>query len=308
MLPFHLVYHEGYDLNLGSHVFPSQKFRLIRERLLAEGFATPEDFVAPEPAPDEDLLLVHERGWIQRLKTGKLSYEEILQLEIPYSPEMARAFCLAAGGTTLAARLALQQGVAYNVGGGFHHAFPDHGEGFCAINDIAVGIRTLQREGKITRAMVVDCDNHHGNGTAAIFAGDPTVFTLSIHQYNNYPAQKPPSTVDVHLSDGVNDEEYLERLSTAYRFPLHGFHPDLLVYVAGADPFHEDQLGGLSLTLEGLKRRDRLVIETALREGTAVAIVLAGGYAVHVEDTVTIHANTAKVAKEALEAAGWRKK
>ena len=308
MLPFHLVYHEGYDLNLGSHVFPSQKFRLIRERLLAEGFAAPEDFVAPEPAPDEDLLLVHERGWIQRLKTGKLSYEEILQLEIPYSPEMARAFCLAAGGTTLAARLALQQGVAYNVGGGFHHAFPDHGEGFCAINDIAVGIRTLQREGKITRAMVVDCDNHHGNGTAAIFAGDPTVFTLSIHQYNNYPAQKPPSTVDVHLSDGVNDEEYLERLSTAYRFPLHGFHPDLLVYVAGADPFHEDQLGGLSLTLEGLKRRDRLVIETALREGTAVAIVLAGGYAVHLEDTITIHANTAKVAKEALEAAGWEKK
>ena len=308
MLPFHLVYHDGYDLNLGSHVFPSQKFRLIRERLLAEGFAAPEDFVVPEPAPDEDLLLVHQRGWIQRLKTGKLSYEEILQLEIPYSPEMARAFVLAAGGTTLAARLALDEGVAYNVGGGFHHAFPDHGEGFCAINDIAVGIRKLQREGKITRAMVVDCDNHHGNGTAAIFAGDPTVFTLSIHQYNNYPAQKPPSTVDVHLNDGVNDEEYLERLSAAYRFPLHGFHPQLLVYVAGADPYREDQLGGLSLTMDGLKRRDRLVIETALREDTAVAIVLAGGYAVHLEDTVTIHANTAKAAKEALEAAGWGKK
>ncbi len=308
MLPFHLVYHEGYDLNLGSHVFPSQKFRMIRDRLLAEAFAAPEDFVAPEPAPDEDLLLVHERGWIQRLKTGRLSYEEILQLEIPYSPEMARAFVLAAGGTTLAARMALEQGVAYNVGGVFHHAFPDHGEGFCAINDIAVGIRKLQREGKIARAMVVDCDNHHGNGTAAIFAGDPSVFTLSIHQYNNYPARKPPSSVDIHLSDGVNDEEYLERLSAAYRFPVHGFHPELLVYVAGADPYLEDQLGGLSLTLDGLKRRDRLVIETALREGTAVAIVLAGGYAVRVEDTVTIHCNTAKVAKEALEAAGWTRK
>ena len=172
----------------------------------------------------------------------------------------------------------------------------------------AVGIRKLQREGKITRAMVVDCDNHHGNGTAAIFAGDPTVFTLSIHQYNNYPARKPSSTVDVHLSDGVNDEEYLERLSAAYRFPLHGFHPELLVYVAGADPYREDQLGGLALTLEGLKRRDRLVIETALREGAAVAIVLAGGYAVQLEDTVSIHSNTAKVAKEALEAAGWGKK
>ncbi|HXI42585.1 MAG TPA: histone deacetylase [Bryobacteraceae bacterium] len=308
MLPFHLVYHEGYDLNLGSHVFPSQKFRMIRDRLLAEGFAAAEDFIAPGPAPDEDLLLVHERGWIERLKTGRLSYEEILQLEIPYSPEMARAFVLAAGGTTLAAHLALDDGIAYNVGGGFHHAFPDHGEGFCAINDIAVGIRKLQREGKITRAMVVDCDNHHGNGTAAIFAGDPTVFTLSIHQYNNYPARKPTSSVDIHLSDGVTDEEYIERLGAAYRFPLHGFHPELIVYVAGADPYCEDQLGGLSLTFEGLQRRDRLVIETALREGAAVAIVLAGGYAVRVEDTVTIHANTAKVAKEALEAVGWVKK
>jgi acetoin utilization deacetylase AcuC-like enzyme len=306
MLPFHLIYHEGYYLNLGPHVFPSEKFRLIRDRLLTEGFAAPEDFVTPEPAPDEDLMLVHERGWIQRLKTGTLSYEEILQLEIPYSPEMVRAFCLAAGGTTLAARLALDEGVGYNVGGGFHHAFPGHGEGFCAINDIAVAIRKLQHEQRITRAMVVDCDNHHGNGTAAIFAGDSSVFTLSIHQYNNYPAVKPPSTVDVHLSDGVGDEEYLERLSAAYRFPIHGFHPELLVYVAGADPYCEDQLGGLDLTLDGLKRRDRLVIETALRESAAVVVVLAGGYAINLEDTITIHANTAKAAKEALQAVSWK--
>jgi acetoin utilization deacetylase AcuC-like enzyme len=305
MLPFHLVYHDDYDLHLGNHVFPSQKFRLIRERLLAEGFAAPEDFVAPEPASDEDLMLVHQPGWVERLKTGKLSYEEILRLEIPYSPEMVRAFCLAAGGTTLAAHLALREGVGYNVGGGFHHAFPDHGEGFCALNDIAVGIRKLQHEGKIARAMVVDCDNHHGNGTAAIFTGDPSVFTLSIHQYNNYPAQKPRSSVDIHLSDGVGDEEYIERLSAAYRFPIHGFHPQLLVYVAGADPYREDQLGGLSLTLEGLMQRDRLVIETALREGTAIVIVLAGGYAINLQDTVTIHSNTAKVAKEALDAVGW---
>lgn len=306
MLPFHLVYHEHYDLNLGHHVFPSEKFRLIHDRLLAEGFAGPEDFVRPEPAPDEDLMLVHERGWVQRLKTGTLSYEEILQLEIPYSPEMVRGFCLAAGGTTLAAHMALEQGVSYNVGGGFHHAYPDHGEGFCAINDIAVSIRKLQQEKKITRAMVVDCDNHHGNGTAAIFAKDPSVFTLSIHQYNNYPAFKPPSSVDVHLSDGVGDEEYLERLGAAYRFPIHGFHPELVVYVAGADPYREDQLGGLDLTLEGLKRRDTLVIATALREGAAVAIVLAGGYAINVQDTITIHSNTAKAAKEALAAVGWK--
>src|SRR5713101_2179666 len=144
MLPFHLVYHEGYDLNLGAHVFPSQKFCLIRERLLAENFAAPQDFVAPQPAPDADLLLAHESGWIERLKKGKLSDAEIVQLEIPYSREMVEAFWLAAGGTTLAARLALQEGVSFNVGGGFHHAFPDHGEGFCAINDIAVAIRKMQ--------------------------------------------------------------------------------------------------------------------------------------------------------------------
>ncbi len=306
MLPFHLVYHEHYDLNLGHHVFPSEKFRLIHDRLLADKFAGPEDFLRPEPALDADLMLVHERGWVQRLKTGTLSYEEILQLEIPYSPEMVRGFWLAAGGTTLAARMALEQGVSYNVGGGFHHAYADHGEGFCAINDIAVAIRKLQQENKITRAMVVDCDNHHGNGTAAIFAKDPSVFTLSIHQYNNYPAYKPPSSVDVHLSDGVGDEEYLERLGAAYRFPIHGFHPELVVYVAGADPYREDQLGGLDLTLEGLKRRDALVMETALREGAAVAIVLAGGYAINVQDTITIHSNTAKAAKEALEAVGWK--
>lgn len=306
MLPFRLVYHEHYDLNLGHHVFPTEKFRLIHNWLLADGFAGPEDFVRPEAAPDDDLMLVHDRGWVQRLKTGTLSYEEILQLEIPYSPEMVRGFCLAAGGTTLAAHLALEQGVSYNVGGGFHHAYPDHGEGFCAINDIAVAIRKLQQEGKIKRAMVVDCDNHHGNGTAAIFAKDPSVFTLSIHQYNNYPAFKPPSSVDVHLNDGVGDEEYLERLAAAYRFPIHGFHPELLIYVAGADPYREDQLGGLDLTIEGLKRRDALVIETALREGAAVVVVLAGGYAINVYDTVTIHSNTAKAAKEALEAVGWK--
>ena len=306
MLPFRLVYHDDYHLNLGHHVFPSEKFRLIHDRLLADRFAAPEDFVQPEPAPDEDLMLVHERGWVERLKTGTLSYEEILQLEIPYSPEMVRAFWLAAGGTILAAHLALEQGVSYNVGGGFHHAYPDHGEGFCAINDIGVGIRKLQKEGKIQRAMVVDCDNHHGNGTAAIFAGDPTVFTLSIHQFNNYPAYKPPSSVDVNLADGVGDEEYLERLSAAYRFPIHGFHPQLVVYVAGADPYREDQLGGLDLTIEGLKKRDLLVIETALREGAAVAVVLAGGYAINLYDTITIHSNTAKAAKEALDAVGWK--
>jgi acetoin utilization deacetylase AcuC-like enzyme len=304
MLPYRLVYHEGYDLRLGDHVFPSQKFRLIHDRLLRDRFAAPEDFVRPEPAADADILAVHEKGWVQRLKTGTLSYQEIMQLEVPYSHELVEAYWLAAGGSMLAASLALDAGIGFNLGGGFHHAFAGHGEGFCAINDIAVAIRAMQRNGRIQRAMVVDCDVHHGNGTAGIFAQDASVFTLSIHQFNNYPSEKPPSSLDIHLADGIGDEEYLHRLGNGYRTAMSLFHPELLVYVAGADPYCEDQLGGLSLSFEGLRERDRLVIWSALHAHIPVAIVLAGGYAMNVQDTVTIHANTARVAKEVLEKHG----
>jgi acetoin utilization deacetylase AcuC-like enzyme len=316
MLPFKLVYHPGYDPNLGKHVFPSQKYRLICKRLLADAFAAPADFVQPEPAPDEDILVVHNPDWVERLKTGTLSVCDILRLEIPcpsrmvdvpYCRRMAEAFWLAAGGTTLAARLALPHGIGFNIGGGFHHAFPDHGEGFCAVHDVAVAIRRLQKEGLIRRAMVVDCDVHHGNGTAAIFAADPCVFTLSIHQLNNYPAEKPPSDIDIDLADKTGDRDYLERLQAACVPAVAEFRPDLLVYVSGADPYYQDQLGGLSLTLEGLKARDRLVFSCALKHQVPVAVVLAGGYAFDLNDTVTIHANTAKAAKEVLDRIGWKR-
>jgi acetoin utilization deacetylase AcuC-like enzyme len=301
MLPFRLVYHENYDLHLGAHVFPSKKYKWLHDRLLRTRFAAAEDFVAPEPATDDDILLVHDPEWVAKLRNGTLSYQDILRLEIPYSRQMVEAFWLAAGGTLTAARLALKNGLGFNIGGGFHHAFQGHGEGFCAINDIAVAIRRLQRDGAIRRAMVVDCDVHHGNGTAAIFTGDLSVFTLSIHQFNNYPTEKPPSSLDIHLADGIGDAEYLHRLGNGYRAALAMMQPELVVYVAGADPYYEDQLGGLSLTFEGLKERDRLVIWTALTHRIPVAIVLAGGYAQSVEDTITIHANTAAVAKEILE-------
>jgi len=289
-----LIYHEGYDLNLGVHVFPSQKFRLIRDALATQGYA----FIQPERASEEDLLLVHGRGWITRLMQGTLHELELMRLEIPWSRQMADAFCLAAGGTTLAARHALQEGAAFNVGGGFHHAHPNHGEGFCAIHDVAVAIRKLQQEQAIQRAMVVDVDVHHGNGTAAIFANDPSVFTLSIHQYNNYPQYKPPSNIDVHLEDGVDDEEYLSRLKQAVEEALSRFDPELLMYVAGADPYEEDQLGGLKLTMAGLKKRDRLVFGIASRREIPVCVSLAGGYARRLEDTVTIQANTARCLAE----------
>ncbi len=269
---------------------------MIRDRLLADGFAEPSDFASPEPASDEDLLLVHDCGWLTRLKLGTLDYLELMKLEIPYSRRMVDAFWLATGGTVLAARLALEGRVGFNIGGGFHHAFQRHGEGFCAIHDVAVAIRKLQQEGLIERAMVIDCDVHDGNGTAAIFAADPTVFTLSIHQLDNYPTEKPPSDIDVNLADGVGDEEYLQRLGEACRGALSRFQPQLIMYVAGADPYREDQLGGLSLTIDGLMRRDCLVFELAREHQAATAVALAGGYAIHVEDTVTIHCNTAKVA------------
>ena len=306
MLPFKLVFHPGYDLNLGDHVFPTQKYPMIRDRLLNEGFAKSADFVEPEPAPEEDLLAVHDKEWVERLKNGTLSFYDILKLEIPYSRQMVRAFFLAAGGTTLAARLALTDGIGFNIGGGFHHAFPGHGEGFCAIHDVAVAIRRLQKDCVVRRAMVVDCDVHHGNGTAAIFAADSTVFTLSIQQLNNYPAEKPPSDIDINLPDETGDDEYLERLRRAYVPALTGFQPDVLLYVAGADPYYQDQLGGLSLTLEGLKARDRLVFSCALMHKVPVAVALAGGYAVDVNDTVTIHSNTVKAAREVLEHVGWK--
>ena len=301
MLPFKLVYHDRYDLNLGAHVFPSQKYRLISEKLLADGIAYSEDFFRPEPASDADILRVHTAEWVKKLKTGTLSLSDIMKLEVPYSPELVEAFWLAAGGTIVAAQAALKDGFGCNLGGGFHHAYPGHGEGFCAIHDVAVAIRRMQADGAIRKAMVVDTDVHQGNGTAATFAKDRSVFTLSIHQENNYPAHKPPSTIDLDLEDGVGDEEYLGALLPAVRKSLDKFEPDMVFYVGGADPYREDQLGGLALTLEGLKTRDASVFGEARRRGLPVVTTFAGGYARRVEDTVQIHVNTLLAARDVAE-------
>jgi len=292
VLPFKLIYDDRYDLRLGPHVFPSQKYRLVHQQLLKDGLAQPEDFLSPEPASDEDILRVHSREYVYKLKSGTLSHTEIMRLEIPYSKELMEACWLAAGGSILAGRRALVDKWAANVGGGFHHAYPDHGEGFCVIHDVAVAIRRLQFDGAIQRAMVVDTDVHQGNGTAAIFGGDDEVFTLSIHQVNNYPYPKPPSTVDIDLPDGIGDDDYLAILEKHLHLAFDGFSPQLLFYVAGADPYCEDQLGGLALTMDGLMRRDALVFDYAWRNQVPVAITLAGGYARQVVDTVGIHVNT----------------
>jgi acetoin utilization deacetylase AcuC-like enzyme len=324
MLPFKLIYSEEFFLPIGDHVFPGEKYKGVHDRLLALNVAEPADFVAPRSASDEDILLVHTPQYVEKLKTGTLSAREELEMELPYSPELVHAFWMAAGGSMLAADYALNDGVAINIGGGFHHAFPDHGEGFCMINDIAVAIRRMQRDEKIRTAMTIDCDVHQGNGTAVIFGPPPPaanrmsgapasasladmararrapadVFTISLHQENNYPAFKPPSSLDMNLPDGLGDAEYLACLGSAISMGLERFRPELISYVAGADPYFDDQLGGLALTIDGLKARDALVFQLAKAQGIPVMVTYAGGYAHKLEDTVTIHANTIVAAKE----------
>lgn len=299
MLPFKLIYHERYDLNLGAHVFPSQKYRIIHDKLIADGVAGPEDFLEPAPAPDEDVLRVHSQDYVRKLKTGTLSHTEALRLEVPYSKELVEAVWLAAGGSTLAAQRALKDGWAVNIGGGFHHACPDHGEGFCVINDVAVAVRRVQFDGQIENALIVDTDVHQGNGTAEIFGGDGTVYTLSLHQEHNYPYPKSRSTVDVDLSDGMGDEDYLAILEKSLHRAFQDFSPEVLFYVAGADPYREDQLGGLKLTIEGLGRRDALVCDYARRHRVPLVATFAGGYARRVEDTVRIHMGTVLAMRDA---------
>ena len=330
MLPFKLVYSDGYYLPIGAHVFPAEKYRRIRDRLLADGIAEANDFLEPEPATDQDILLVHKPEYVHKLKTGTLSPREEMEMEVPYSRDLVEAFWLAAGGSILAAQQALADGVGISIGGGFHHAFPDHGEGFCMIHDVAVAIRRLQRDDQIRTAMTVDCDVHQGNGTATIFAGTriasellpsaghsmrsssppgkmrgahaEDVFTISLHQQNNYPVFKPPSSLDMNLPDEMGDGEYLACLGDALSLGLSKLKPELICYLAGADPYREDQLGGLSLTIEGLKKRDALVFQIAKAERIPVMVTLAGGYAQNVEDTVTIHCNTVIAAKEVFAA------
>src|SRR5215469_12150094 len=298
MLPFKLVYHERYDLNLGPHVFPSQKFRLVHDKLLNDKIADVNDFLRPEPATDADIIRVHTNDWVQKLETGTLTAIEVMKLEVPYSPELVRAFWLAAGGTIVAAEFALHDGFACNLGGGFHHAYPGHGEGFCAIHDVAVAIRALQARNAISRAIVVDTDVHQGNGTAAIFANDPTVFSLSIHQWNNYPAYKPPSSLDINLEDGVEDDEYLAALLPAVKKSIEEFQPEMLFYVGGADPYGQDQLGGLNLSVTGLQQRDSGVFREARQRNVPVVTTQAGGYARRLADTIQIHVNTILAAKQ----------
>jgi acetoin utilization deacetylase AcuC-like enzyme len=296
-----VVFHEAYEVDIGPHVFPTAKYRLVRERLLEEGVVREGDLHRPEPASDEAILLVHTERWMGKLKHGDLSPQEQLLLEVPYSRALCDAAWLCAGGSILTGRLALEHGVAVHLGGGFHHAFPDHGEGFCPLNDVAVAVRELERQGKIDRSLMIDCDVHHGNGTAAIFSEDAQVYTFSMHQQHNYPMHKPPGDMDLGLVDWTADHEYLRLLEQHLPSIVRTHRPDLAFYLAGADPYREDQLGGLALSIDGLRRRDELVLGMLGEANVPVGVCLAGGYALHTDDTVAIHCGTVAAAGVAGE-------
>jgi|WetSurMetagenome_2_1015567.scaffolds.fasta_scaffold85339_2 acetoin utilization deacetylase AcuC-like enzyme len=310
-----IVFSPRYHIDIGQHVFPTKKYPLIRQALLDRRMAAARDFLAPEPASWDDLALVHTDDYLQALREGTLSADEQAQLEVDASPGVVEGFRLMTGGTVMAARVALEgrkglrprpgregspdetstrwqtRDLGIHLGGGFHHACEDHGEGFCLFHDVAVAVRVLKREGAVRRAAIIDCDVHHGNGTAFIFAGERSVFTFSMHQEHNYPSFKPASSLDIHLPDYADDEMYLRQLAGALP-RIFASGPDVAFYLAGADPYTHDQLGGLALTKEGLRRRDRLVFNAARELGVPLVVTLAGGYARDVNDTVEIHANT----------------
>ena len=286
-----VIYSPRYELDLGEHIWPTIKYRRIAERLVAERILDASDLIASEPCSWDDLALVHTSEYLDKVRNSTLSDDDIRTLELPWMAELAEGFRMMSGGTCQAAGQALRDGVSVHLGGGLHHAFPNHGEGFCLFNDVAVAIRRLQRDGSIERAAIVDLDVHHGNGTAVVFERDPSVFTFSMHQQHNYPMFKPRGDLDIGLGDATGDRDYLDRLREALPRAMASA-PQLVLYLAGADPFERDRLGGLALTFEGLRRRDRMVFESARAAGAPVAVVLAGGYAADVEDTVDVHVGT----------------
>jgi acetoin utilization deacetylase AcuC-like enzyme len=294
--PFKFVYHEEYWMvNTGKHVFPVRKYRMIHERLANMG-ARKDHFLKPHPAPDEALLLVHTAKYLKKLNTGGLGKDELQALELPYSAELCAFARLSVGGTILAAEQALEDGLCVHLGGGFHHAFADHGEGFCLLNDTAVAVEKLLRDGRIKRAMIVDCDVHQGNGTAAIFEKRADVFTFSVHQMDIYPSEKMTSSLDVGVWSGDGDRAYLDAIREHIPKIFRKYRPDLIFYLAGADPLAGDQLGGLAVSKAGLLSRDRIVLEGALRLKIPTVILLAGGYARDPADTADVHINTIRTA------------
>lgn len=301
-MSFRIYYSPYYYADIGEgHVFPIRKFELVRDRLLSEGTLAADEIIGPEPAAVDDLLLVHTDDYITRLRNGELTAKEVRKLGLPWSESLVRRSFHAISGTINAAKDCLEAGIGSNLAGGTHHSYPDRGEGFCVLNDIAVAIRVLQRDGLARRFLIVDLDVHQGDGTAFIFHDDRDVFTFSMHGAKNYPLFKQTSSLDIELADRTSDEEYLDTLDHALsRVILHD--PDVIFYLAGADPYEKDKLGRLGLSIEGLRRRDEMVLSFARERGVPIVTTMSGGYAADIDDTVEIHANTIRATKAIFSA------
>jgi len=298
-MPLHCWTSARYTIALPTnHRFPVAKYALLRDAVLASGLVAPAHIHEPERASVESLRLVHTERYVQAVLSGTLSDAEQRRIGLPWSESLVERSFRAVGGTCEAATAALGLGVTMNLAGGTHHAFPDHGEGFCVFNDVAVAIRSLQRSGRIRRAAVIDLDVHQGNGTHAIFRGDPSVFTFSMHGGRNYPFHKVPGSLDVELPDGTGDDAYLSALGEALPRVLAASAPDLAIYLAGADSHQGDRLGRLCLTFDGLARRDVMVLDACREVGIPVTITIAGGYGRNIEDSVRVHLNTVRIASE----------
>jgi acetoin utilization deacetylase AcuC-like enzyme len=296
-----IYYTDSYVLPLPPwHRFPMEKYSRLRERVQAAGLAGPHGLQLPPAATDEEICLAHDRDYLRRVVAGELSAAEQRRIGFPWSPQMVERSRRSSGATLAAALAALDDGVGVNLAGGTHHAFRARGEGYCVFNDSAIAALALQARGRIRRAVILDCDVHQGNGTAAILAGDPTVFTFSIHGANNFPFDKEASDLDIELPDATGDSVYLDALEKGVCRALSASQPDLAIYLAGADPFEGDRLGRLNLTKPGLAARDRLVFELCRGAGVPVAVAMAGGYARNVEDTVDIHFATVAAAAQHL--------
>ena len=280
-----------------GHRFPAEKYALLRDQVIERGVVPESHVLDPDAAGDELLRLVHTADYVERVSFGGLDATEQRRLGFPWSAALVERSRRTVGGTLAAARHALVHGVAMNLAGGTHHAFPGHGEGFCVFNDVAITIRQLQRDGHIRRAAVIDLDVHQGNGTHAVFTGDSSVFTFSMHGAKNYPFEKVPGSLDIELPDGTSDEPYLAHLSDALPRVLHASQPDLVFYLAGADPHEGDRLGRMKLTFAGLERRDAMVLQSCREVGLPVMVMIAGGYGRDIADTVAVHVATARIAQ-----------
>jgi acetoin utilization deacetylase AcuC-like enzyme len=296
-----VFYTPRYYADIGQgHVFPIRKFELVRDRLLAEGTLQPAEIVEPEPASLDDVLLVHTEDYVSRLCNGTLTPKEIRRLGLPWSESLVRRSFYATGGTIAAACVALAEGYGSNLAGGTHHSFADRGEGFCVLNDVAIAIRALRARQLLRRAAIIDCDVHQGNGTATIFRGDQDTFTFSIHGANNYPLFKAQSTLDVELPDGTSDDEYLSVL-VRHLPTVFAHDPEIVFYLAGADPYSGDKLGRLAISMDGLRERDVCVLRECYEREVPVVTVMSGGYGKDIDDTVEIHCNTIRMVKEVFE-------